>query len=197
MGEKWSVIDGFSDHQRAAAVRLFWAAFKGKLLPVMKPEAKAHAFLGRVADPCHAICVVGADGALLGVAGYKTAKGGFMGGGLRDLCAVYGVFGGVWRGVMLSMLERPLEENTLLMDGIFVDAAARGMGIGTVLLRAIKAKAGAHGYTKVRLDVIDINPRARALYEREGFVAGDSTDIGPLSHIFGFQNSTEMVFQVG
>lgn len=81
MSEDYSVIDGFSEMQRDAVVRLFWAAFKGKLNLVMKPEAKALTFFEMVADPAHAICVLASDGTLIGVAGFKTKRGRFIGGG--------------------------------------------------------------------------------------------------------------------
>lgn len=80
----------------------------------------------------------------------------------------------------MALLERDLAEDTLLMDGICVDSSARGLGIGTALLEAIKAEAKTRNLAQVRLDVIDINPRARALYEREGFVAGPVQRLGPL-----------------
>ncbi len=196
MSEDYSVIDGFTQKQRGAVVRLFWAAFKGKLNPVMKPETKALKFLEMVADPAHAICALTSDGTLIGVAGFKTKRGGFIGGGLKELCAIYGLTGGIWRGLVLSLLERPLEPETLLMDGIFVEDTARGMGVGTALLMAIKDKARDCNCSKVRLDVIDINPRARALYDRQGFQAGITSDIGPLHHIFQFQKSTTMICDI-
>ena len=37
------------------------------------------------------------------------------------------------------------------------------------------------------------NPRARALYEREGFIAGETETLGPLRYIFGFDSSTKML----
>ncbi|WP_166417276.1 GNAT family N-acetyltransferase [Cochlodiniinecator piscidefendens] len=73
--------------------------------------------------------------------------------------------------MVLSVLERPLDPDILLMDGIFVSPKARDMGIGTALLSAMKEKAAQLHYSSVRLDVIDINPRARGLYERQGFKA--------------------------
>jgi len=79
------------------------------------------------------------------------------------------------------------------MDGIFVAPAARGHGVGTALLDATIAEARTRGYAEVRLDVIDSNPRARALYERVGFVAKDTQQLGPLRHIFGFKSATTMV----
>lgn len=183
------------DH-RGAAVELFWEAFRGKLAPVMKPEAKAKAFLYRAVDPDHAISAISAQGELIGVAGYKTRTGSFVGGGIADLCQVYGWFGGLWRGLLLSVLDRANEPGTLLMDGIFVSSQARGQGVGTALLDAIKHRAQALGCDHVRLDVIDINPRARALYERQGFVAGETEDAWPFNHIFGFRAATRMDFTV-
>lgn len=187
---------GVSDAARKDAVTLFWTAFKGKLLPVMKPESSAIAFFNQVIDPNFAISAVGDDGVLLGIAGFKTARGSFMGGDLKDLASVYGWIGGTWRGVILSLLERPLQANTLLMDGIFVAPNARGRGIGTALLSAIKDKAETLGCDEVRLDVIDTNPRARHLYERQGFAAQDTTDIWLFRHIFGFRRSTTMIHTI-
>ncbi len=66
----FSIVDGFQTRQRDMAIRLFWEAFKGKLLPVMKPEEKALRFLDLVADPGHAISAISSDGTLIGVAGF-------------------------------------------------------------------------------------------------------------------------------
>ena len=190
----FSIADGFPADQRDTVVGLFWSAFRRKLYPVMKPEDKALGFLAQVADPAHAISATAPDGSVIGVAGFKTEKGAFIGGGLREMCAAYGMIGGFWRGLVLSVLERSLQPGTLLMDGIFVDEAARGRGVGSALLSAIKEKAVALGCFKVRLDVIDTNPRARALYERHGFAAESTSDMGPLHRIFGFKKATTMVY---
>lgn len=189
----FSIADGFPADQRDRVVRLFWASFRRKLYPVMKPEEKALSFLEQVADPGHAISAVLPDGSVIGVAGFKTAKGAFIGGGLKELCAVYGAIGGFWRGLVLSLLERPLQQGTLLMDGIFVSEAARGRGVGSALLSAIKERAVVLGCSSVRLDVIDSNPRAKKLYERHGFVAESTSDMGPLHHVFGFRKATTMI----
>lgn len=162
----------------------------------MRPERKALVFLEKVANSTHSISAVSPDGTLLGIAGFKTTNGSFIGGGVNDLQYAYGWFGGLWRGVFLDFLERPLQVGTLLMDGIMVSKAARGLGIGTALLSAVKAKALQLECEQVRLDVIDTNPRARALYEREGFVAETTSNTGPLRHVFGFSSSTTMTYAV-
>lgn len=56
------------------------------------------------------------------------------------------------------------------MDGIAVKQDMRGKGIGTKLLDELKQYARDNGFSSIRLDVIDTNPAARRLYERQGFV---------------------------
>ncbi len=191
-----TISSGFSDAERPIVARLYWQAFRGKLGPVMNPAHRACAFFETCLDPRFALVARDGTGTLLGLAGFKTAEGALTGGGVRALCRVYGLFGGLWRGLILSVLERDLASDTLLMDGIFVAREARGRGVGTALLSAIKHEAHARGLSCVRLDVIDTNPRARALYEREGFVASGTEQIGPFRHIFGFTSCTTMHFRL-
>lgn len=186
------IARGFYDAERPEIAALFWGAFRNKLRLLLRPEDKALAFIAAVLDPEHAICARSETGALLGVAGFKTARGALVGGGFRELAAHFGAFGALWRGLFLEMLEREPDAGVLLMDGIFVTEAARGRGIGTALLAAVGEHARAEGCGSVRLDVIDTNPRARALYLREGFEPGPKTDLGPLRHVFGFSSSEEM-----
>ncbi len=190
------ITKGFTDDERETVAALYWEAFGRKLGVGLGPDAKALQFLARVCDPDYALCARNEDGTLLGVAGFKTSDGALVGGGFDDLRAVYGFFSALWRAVLLSLVERALEPQSLLMDGIFVTAEARGLGIGTALLNAIKDEAGAQNCADVRLDVIDTNPRARTLYEREGFEAGKVQTLGPLKHIFGFSSATEMRFSL-
>ena len=174
-------------------VELYWDAFGAKLGRVMHPTAKAHQFIASVLDPTQAISAYDEGGTLLGVAGFKTYQGALVGGTFRELATVYGTLGAGWRAGLLALLERDTENARFLMDGIFVAPAARGHGVGTALLDATIAEARTRGYAEVRLDVIDSNRRARALYERVGFVAKDTQQLGPLRHIFGFKSATTMV----
>ncbi|MBM7066525.1 GNAT family N-acetyltransferase [Actibacterium sp. 188UL27-1] len=187
---------GLRPQDRAPAAALFWDAFSGKLSPVMGPHFRALPFLIQVLDPTHAISARDAAGQLLGIAGFKTARGSFVGGDWADLAQHYGTFGAVWRAVPLSVLERAVQPDMLLMDGICVDEAARGRGVGTQLLTAVKAEARQRGLTAVRLDVIDSNPRAKALYQRQGFVPAGTVTLGPLRHVFGFREATTMTCAV-
>jgi ribosomal protein S18 acetylase RimI-like enzyme len=52
-----------------------------------------------------------------------------------------------------------------------VHPALQSCGIGTVLIRAAEQRIRARGLHQAELGVEDINPRARALYERLGYAA--------------------------
>lgn len=191
-----TVSKGFSEAERPQAAALFWQAFAAKLHKVMGPDEKGLAFFETALDPEFALVARDAEGRMLGLAGFKTNKGGLAGGSLSDLARVYGWFGALWRGVVLSVLERDLQPGVFQMDGIFVAAEARGQGIGTTLLSAIKAEAQRRGMAEVQLDVIDTNPRAQALYEREGFTPVGVEKTGPFRHLFGFSRATKMSWPV-
>lgn len=187
---------GFSDDERGKIAVLYWEAFGLKLNIVMGPDHRGIAFVNDVLDPTHALCARDDDGHLLGVAGFKTHDGALVGGKARDMAKHYGWVSSLWRIGLISLLERDTENARFLMDGIFVSNRARGKGVGTALLDAVCAEAKARGYGEVRLDVIDTNPRARALYERQGFVATDTQHLGLLRHVFGFKSSETMVWPV-
>lgn len=188
-----SIRHGLPDHLRPQAALLYWQAFGGKLGRVLGPEPLALAYIARVmrADQC-LVALDPAD-ALVGLAGFKTRHGSFAGGSESDLRAIYGRIGGTWRAFALHLLGHDTDSSRFLLDGLCVTPRARGQGIGTALLHAIMAQARSSGYQSVRLDVVDTNPRARALYERCGFVLDRTAGIGPLSLVFGFSAAHSMV----
>ncbi len=188
------IVPGFAPHEACEVARLFWQAFHLKLTRLLAPDDRAVDFIASVLNPDFALVARDGAGRILGLAGFKTHAGGLVGGGLRDLARVYGWPGTLWRAPLLALLERDIEPGTLLLDGIFVSEAARGQGIGTHLLHAIKSHAAQMGLSAVRLDVIDTNPRAKALYLRQSFEPVSEEHLGPLRHVFGFRSATKMIW---
>lgn len=187
---------GFSDADRPAVAALYWEAFGQKLGRAMGPPDLALRFIERVLSPDHAVCAWDSEGRLLGVAGFKTREGALVGGRFRDMAAVYGHLGALWRITLLALLSRDTENVRFLMDGLFVAPQARGRGVGTALLDAIAQEARARGYREVRLDVVEENLRARQLYERLGYRAVGRHSTGPLRLVFRFRAATTMVLEV-
>lgn len=190
------ITTGIPEKHKAEAAALYWEAFSEKLNFTMGPKYRAMLFINNVMRLDHGICAHDEYGRLVGVAGFKTKQGALVGGEFKDLRRVYGWVSGSIRMLLLSLLERDVENERFLMDGIFVAQEARGRGVGTALLEAIYAEAKARGYNQVRLDVIDTNPRAKALYLHEGFVEVETKSIGFLHHIFRFNAATTMVRDV-
>jgi ribosomal protein S18 acetylase RimI-like enzyme len=184
---------GLPPSLRDQAAVIYWQAFGGKLGRVMGPDARAHAFLARVMRADHALVARDEAGALLGLAGFKTPQGSFAGGSWTDMQAIYGLAGLAWRLPLLALLSREVDNDRFLLDGICVAPAARGLGVGSALMAAIEDEARARGYGYVRLDVIDTNWRARALYERLGYIGIKTAPLGPLRHVFGFDAAVTMV----
>ncbi len=193
-----TVAPGLPERFRAEAAHLYFTAFWPKLRTVLGHDRLA-AVAGLAAPRLRADRAIAAhDGAtLLGIAGFRRGGAGLVDLGSADLRQLFGWWGGLWRGLALSLLERKERPGELLMDGICVAEAARGRGVGTLLLAAVEAEARRSGTRRIRLDVIDTNPRARALYERQGFRRVAERRMGPLGRLFGFSAATEMHKDIG
>jgi ribosomal protein S18 acetylase RimI-like enzyme len=188
-----TVFRGLHPQLRPQAARLYWEAFGGKLGRVLGPDERALRFFEKVIQGDLCFSAVADGGELIGLAGYKTPAGSFAGGSWDDLTAVYGWLGGRWRGAVLWALGREIDNERFLIDGICVAKAHRGKGVGSLLLTALFQEAVERGYGAVRLDVIRDNFRARALYERHGFRAVRTEELGVLRFLFGFASATTMV----
>jgi ribosomal protein S18 acetylase RimI-like enzyme len=189
----FTILTGLPVELRPEAVAIYWQAFGGKLGRVLGPEDRATQFLNETMSARNCLVAVSPDGQLLGIAGYKTAQGAFTGGSPALLRRIYGRWGALWRQGVLRLLESDTDNRRFLVDGICVRRESRGMGVGTALLEGLCAEARQRGFAAIRLDVVDTNRRARALYERQGFMAVGDTPIGWLRHVFGFAAATTMV----
>ncbi len=188
---------GLPRELRAEAAAIYWQAFGGKLGRVLGPDARAITFLQRALRSDYCMIARSETGRLLGIVGFQTVNGAFAGGTPDDLRAIYGRLGAIWRMTVLRLLSHDDGTQRFLIDGICVVDDAQGTGVGTALLAAICDEARSRGYPAIRLDVVDTNLRARALYERLGFFPLDTTHIGILQHIFGFTAATTMVKPLG
>jgi ribosomal protein S18 acetylase RimI-like enzyme len=170
---------------------LYWEAFGRKLGSALNPPDTGRAFIAAHVNHDRGVTAV-VDGKVVGVAGYQLGGRALTGGGVRDVLSTYGLFRGLPRIAVLALFERTPKQGELVMDGIAVDARHRGGGIGGLLLKEVAAIAADNGCRRIRLDVIDTNPRARALYERHGFVAGHTEQTPYLRRLMGFGAVTTM-----
>lgn len=170
---------------------LYWDAFGRKLGPALNPPGTARGFIAAHLHHDRGIAAL-VDGEVVGVAGYQLGGRALTRGGTRDVLATYGSFRGLPRLLLLALLSRTPAAHELVMDGIAVSPECRGRGIGSLLLTEVAAVAADHGCRRIRLDVIDVNPRARALYERHGFTAARTEHTPYLRGLMGFSAVTTM-----
>ncbi|MFD7747876.1 GNAT family N-acetyltransferase [Streptomyces sp. NPDC059698] len=175
---------------------LYWDAFGRKLGPALSPASKAVPFIAAHLNTDRAVCAL-LDGQLVGLAGYHHGGRSLTGGSARAVLRAYGRLRGLHRLLLLALFERRPAPGQLVMDGIAVDPAVRGRGVGGLLIEEVAAVATEQGCREIRLDVIDTNPRARALYERRGFRAVRTERTPYLRGLLGFGAVTTMHRPVG
>ncbi|MET9419914.1 GNAT family N-acetyltransferase [Streptomyces sp. NPDC006540] len=173
------------------AAELYWDAFGRKLGPALNPPDKAVPFIAAHLNADRAVCAL-LDRQLVGLAGYQLGGRALTGGSASAVLRAYGHLRGLHRVLLLALFERHPAAGQLVMDGIAVDPVVRGRGVGSLLLEEVAAVAAEHDCREIRLDVIDTNPRARALYERRGFTAVRTEHTPYLRGLLGFGAVTSM-----
>ena len=174
------------------AAGLYWQAFGRKLGRLLGPEPLARRYLAHIIRPEQILAARTQRGRLIGLAGFRTSTGAVPIGRFPDLVAIYGWRGALWRATTLRLLRQDTDPRRFRVDGLAVSAGLRGQGVGSQLLDALATEAALRGYDSIRLDVAIENSRARALYERHGYVAYGETNPGPLGPALGFRRATRM-----
>jgi ribosomal protein S18 acetylase RimI-like enzyme len=178
------------EQARMAAAELYWDAFGRLLRPVLGTSPRAVEVLADGIDPRRGIAAMDGD-TLVGVVGLHYKQHAFTRLTARSLLRHYGVRG-VPRLLPLVLFNGRPDRDEMRLDGIAVREERRGQGIGSQLLREAARRAGILGIEVIRLEVVDTNPRARALYEREGYVAVRTERTPYLRRAMGFGEVTTM-----
>ncbi|MFJ1617497.1 MULTISPECIES: GNAT family N-acetyltransferase [unclassified Streptomyces] len=188
---RWWCADGFPQAPRRASPSCTGTPFGRKLGPVLNPPETAREFIAAHLHHDRGVAAL-VDGEVVGVAGYQRGGRAPTGGGARSVLSTYGTFRGIPRLLLLALFSRTPAAHELVMDGIAVSPrpAHRGRGIGSLLLAEIATLAADHDCRRIRLDVIDVDPRARALCERHGFTAARTERTPYLRGLLGFSAVT-------
>lgn len=185
---------GVPEYLREAAAGLYDDAFAGKFAVAIKDQEKRRRVLAEAFMLEYAVSATVGE-TLVGLAGFHTAQGALTHGMTAGLLFDHlGVAAGLRAAVVFSLYARHPQASELLMDGIAVRPGMRGKGVGTRLLDELKRFAGDNGLTRIRLDVIETNPAARRLYERQGFVPIRTERFSWMRGLLDFGASTTMVY---
>ena len=156
-----------SPDERAVVARLYVAAFRRKLrVPLGQHPAVFVA--GHLAADRVLLAVDGEQ--VVGMAGLRYGGRGFFDPDPSAFRRQYGLLGPLRAAAWRSTQTSPREQQ-LLLDALAVREDARGTGVGTALLEAVEERARTCGKASVILEVVDTNPRAAALYRRQGYRA--------------------------
>lgn len=185
-------IDCLTEDLLGPAVDLYFNSLKEKLEPILGGDERAKNLLvsSITKNKCFAaLC----DGKIVGILGIQTKQGGFINPSLKTMTRIYGI-SGIIRMVGLALLYHQTKTDEVYVDGIAVHPEMRGKGVGTKLLEVLESKALEKRMKMITLDVIDINPKAKALYERLGFSEVKKENIWPLNWFikFPFKSVTYM-----
>lgn len=186
---------GLATGPRTVAAALSWEAFGQKPAPALGPRGRGTAVLERAPRSERAVVALAA-GDVVGLAGFHLGGSSCAEIRPRHLVAEFG-WAGVPRWAPLAPLARRPRDGELLLHGIVVRSDWRGKGIGTALPQAVVGLARSHGLATVRPNVVETNPGARRLDEREGFMATTTERSPHLGRPFGFSVGTTMVKEVG
>lgn len=189
----WLVKRDFDAQDGEAISELYYAAFRAKYEPLLGTDAEARQILAKDFESSMAL-VVYDEHRPIGVLGFQHTGARFVDLTRTTFSEVLGRFKGPIYHTILSFFDRKSVPGELLLDGIAVSSEYRGKGVGSALLNAAKCLTKTEGFERMRLDVVDTNPRAKSLYERHGFVAEEVEDLSAWSELLGFSKVTTMRF---
>ena len=192
-----SIVTSLDDPEALRqAAQILYDGFKLKIERLeFFPHNKAQAvrILARTFNPQRGLYALH-EGKVVGVAGLEYAGERLMRISREDFVREFGLVGGwvryLWTRA-LRLFQTP-DPQVLRLEIIAVAAEARGLGVGSVLVEAVCEKARTLGYPAVVLEVVDTNPRAKALYERLGFKTLKLSHYGFITRRAGFSGAYKM-----
>lgn len=188
------ITDTIAENHRQRAGEIYYEAFRRKLQPLVGKPASVERILAAGFNLDMAIGAL-KDDQLLGLAGLHNRDKIFSRVSLPDCQAQLGRLHGLYAWAVLNMFSAGAHcpPNHLRIAAIAVDVSTRGQGLGSRLLNAIIEKARQAGFSAVRLEVVDTNPRAKKLYETFGFSTVETHSYPITSRWLGFAKDYVMV----
>ena len=186
-------LESLPDKQRDAAAELLFDSLKEKFGPVLGDDARAVRLISETFNP--AMCLTAmVDDQLTGLLVLQTKDQAGMEPTLKDMQRHYGGLGGRLRLLKLAILHHDTKDDEMHIGALAVSPTIRGQGVGSKLIDMAELTANQQNKHELSLEVVDINPRARALYERVGFKEVSTRATWPIRWFikFPFKSGTLM-----
>jgi ribosomal protein S18 acetylase RimI-like enzyme len=189
---QWGIPKG----QNRRVARIIYDAFEYKLRYTLGPREKAIAFITPRINGKYALVAL-KDGKIIGIAGARTTEGELVESNLIPWLRTYHFRALRSLVVALPFLLDRIQRGVFELNYLSVIDEARGQGVGTRIVKECIRFARAQGFRCVRLEVVDENVRAKALYERLGFKTVKHEKVPrPWSFILGFTGASQMVYRL-
>ncbi len=194
MEKNIAICVGLPDEFRKEVAETYVKTFPHKFKTIMGPRPRACKVLELDMDEECAI-VASENGEFAGVAGIQFGNKRLVQSRKRTFIRTFGVVEGLVRFGAFQVISKTSESKVLTFDGLVVPEKMRGKGVGSRLLQGVKDYATDRGFTSLKLDVLDTNPRAKKLYERLGFKPVKTRQY-PYLDFLGFSGVTTMALSV-
>jgi ribosomal protein S18 acetylase RimI-like enzyme len=137
------------------------------------------------------------QGKFVGVAGAKTDKGELFQVRFITWIRTYHIHALQSFFIGFPFWYERHEPGVLTLASLSIKEPFRGLGIGTKIVKEFIRYGSAEGFRTLKVEVINSNLRAKALYERLGFKKRKYTSIPrPWSFFLGFTGVYELVYSL-
>lgn len=179
------ITKGLSNNNKGLVADLFLNALGEKFTPILGDKIRAKQLLESSIHPNNCFSAT-TDTELLGILAFQINDTNFLSITFNKIISVYGLINGIIKAIGLSLLVHNSSSDEIYLEAIAVCESARGKRVGTQLIEALFLFAKENNFKSITLQVIDINPNAKKLYERMGFVVVKRTRIWPINLIIKF-----------
>lgn len=162
------IADSINTSQRIRAIEILYCAFEQKIRALIKSKEKALAIYNESLKNDQVFYAF-LNGNVAGLIGLQYENKNFLEFKYKDLRKYFNPLHSFFIYKIYRLTSPKIKEDVLRIDSIAVDKSYRGMGIGTQLINKVFEFAKKRGFKEVILEVVDTNPRAKALYEKIGF----------------------------
>jgi ribosomal protein S18 acetylase RimI-like enzyme len=183
--EKIEIIHGLPAQFRLQVAEIYYDAFRQKIIPLVRSQEKGINLLQQLFNAQHALIAMVQD-KCVGVAGLHYDDQYFVEPKLSVFVHELGGLRGIPGYLFFHAFEPTPSKEKLHIECLAVSSTMCGKGIGSLLLKEIIQLAGEKRYHKVCLEVVDTNPDAQRLYERQGFTVTSIKRYPYLRKIVGF-----------
>ena len=185
---------GVPENQHIKIANIIYDAFGSKFNKFYSNKNKVIKFISKSLRNDRTVIAL-KNGKTVGFAGLEHNKKSFIDPDLKETYHIFGLATPVAIIVTeLLVLANKTKPTELHLETLAVSVNERGKGVGSKLMQFVLNYARSKGFSRIILEVVETNARARHLYERFGFEEVKVQKIPyPFSFLMGFRSFTQMV----